>query len=138
MGNEEDQGQDGQGDTVGDDVATLSDTDDDVVSIDDVLEAVADSTRRFVLQYLRDNEVASVDELARVVAAREADTTPDAVPEEAEERASLRLSHGHLVKLADLRLVEYDVRSATVRYSDPPRRLEAVLRLLEQLEAGRS
>lgn len=138
MGDEEDPGQDGQDGTAGDDLATLAGPDDGVVSMDDVLEALADPTRRFVLHYLRDREVASVDELAREVAAREADTTPEAVSEAARERASLRLSHAHLAKLADLHLVEYDARSATVRYSDPPMRLEAVLRLLEQLEAGRS
>ena len=138
MGDEEDPGPDGPPGPTGDDLATLAGPNDGVVSMDDVLDALADPTRRFVLHYLRDQEVASVDELARQVAAREAETTPDAVAEEARERAALRLSHAHLTKLSDLHLVEYDARSATVRYSDPPMLLEAVLRLLEQLEAGRS
>lgn len=105
-----------------------------ITTFDEVAEAVTDPTRRFLLYRLRDLEVATVEELAREVAAREADADPEAVPEDALEAAKIELSHTHLPKLAASNIVEYDRRSATVRYADPPFLLETVISLFEQFD----
>ena len=106
------------------------------VSIDDVLEAVSDATRRAVLRELRDREVATVEELATAVADRTRET-PDGPAEEAPEKTSIELAHVHLPELAEHGFVEFDRRTSTARYGEPPRDLEAVLRLVEELEEAR-
>ena len=110
---------------------------DEVASIDDVLTALSEPKRRAALRALRDREVASVDELATAVAARTRETPPGAVDDEERERVSIELAHVHLPELADHDFVAFDRRSSTVRYADPPRNLEAVLRLVEELEEAR-
>lgn len=110
---------------------------DEVASIDDVLSALSEPTRRAALRALRDREVATVDELATAVAARTLETPPGAVEDDERERTSIELAHVHLPALAEHDLVEFDRRSSTVRYADPPRTLEAVLRLVEELEEAR-
>jgi DNA-binding transcriptional ArsR family regulator len=106
------------------------------VPIDDVLEAASDATRRAVLRELRDREVATVDELAAAVAARSLDADGGAT-EAARKRTSIELAHVHLPELADYGFVEFDRRTSTARYADPPRDLEAVLRLVEELQEAR-
>lgn len=106
------------------------------VPIDDVLEAASDSTRRTVLRELRDREVATVDELATAVAARTRDVS-DGQVDEMRKKTSIELAHVHLPELAELGFVEFDRRTSTARYADPPRDLEAVLRLVEELEEAR-
>lgn len=130
---------DGDPDDDGDDVNLLArwrELESDVVSFDEVAAAVTDPTRRFLLYRLRDLEVATVEELARELAAREADddADPAAVSEEALESAKIELTHTHLPKLSDSQFVEFDRRSATVRYSDPPFLLETVVELFERFD----
>lgn len=100
----------------------------------EVLEALADPRRRLVLYYLRDEGTATVDELARQIAAREADAPPEDVPEDRRKRLATELTHTHLPALADSLIVEYDRRSSTVSYSHPPGLLEEVLGLLARLD----
>ena len=108
-----------------------------VASIDDVLSALSDPKRRAALRALRDSDVATVEELATTVAARTEETPRRAVDDEAYERTKVELTHVHLPALAEEGFVEFDPRSSTVRYGDPPRNLEAVLRLVEELEEAR-
>lgn len=102
--------------------------------MDQIFEALTDQTRRFVLYYLRDHEVVSVDDLAREVAAVEAGIPPDGVSEDERERAATRLVHNHLPRLEDARFIEYDPRNHTIRYTEPPAFLDIILRLLAQFE----
>lgn len=104
--------------------------------VDGILKSLAHPTRRFVLYYLQDHEIATRDELAREAAARRSDTSPDGVSAEEVARMKTSLTHNHLPELAAIHLIEYDPRSETVRYSDPPVLLEMVLRLLAQFETG--
>lgn len=105
-------------------------------SLGEVLEALTHPTRRRLLYYLQDTEVATVEELAREVAAAETDAPPDAIPADQAERVAADLTHNHLPKLTAARFVEYDSRSRTVRYTHPPDLLETVLRLIRNLEEG--
>lgn len=109
---------------------------DGTAPIDDVLDAVSDSKRRAALRELWDREVVTVDELAAAVAARTADAAGP-VDDDAREKVSIELAHVHLPALADRGFVEFDRRTSTVTYGDPPRDLEAVLRLVEELEEAR-
>lgn len=104
------------------------------VAIDDVLGILANANRRAVFYYLREHEVASVEELAHHIAAQcEASTSEESRDSEV-EHVTLDLVHNTLPKLADSQFIEYDSRSQTVRYSQPPALLEAVLRFLARFE----
>ncbi|GAA0259033.1 hypothetical protein ACFFQF_23590 [Haladaptatus pallidirubidus] len=77
------------------------------------LQAVRQEHRRQVLSYLetKDSDVAELDELAEQLY-EEVDgiTSPG--------KAQLTLSHTHVLKLAEHDVIEYDLRSETVRYRD--------------------
>jgi len=87
---------------------------------DTYLQLVADRRRRHLLQTLREEDTASVDDLAGKLAS-DGGASP--------ERVAVDLHHNHLPKLADEEIVEYDSRSNTVRYS-PPKQFEAVAETL--------
>lgn len=87
---------------------TRHDSPDDYDRLFDVLSS---HRRRVVLRYLADVELASVEEIANVIAARGIDDPLD---------AALALRHGDLPRLQDARLLEYDPRSGTVRYDGDP------------------
>lgn len=105
-----------------------------ITTLGQVLESLAHPTRRFILYYLQAHEMATVDELVHEVAAWEMELPPDEVPADHRERVATKLTHTHLPKLADSLFIEYDSRSRTVRYSDPPVLLDTVLGLLAHLE----
>ncbi len=104
--------------------------------LDDLLGLLGDRHRRQVLYELRDaDDVVSIDDLSRRVAAREADCAPEAVPEEMREHFAARLHHRDLPKLADLHLVEFDPRSGDVVPGEGFDRLRSYLELAEREEA---
>lgn len=106
--------------------------------VDEIFDSLAHRRRRHCLYYLDGAGGATVDELAREVAAREAGVPPREVAGTHHERVATELVHTHLPKLADARFVEYDERSRTVRYGEPPVLLEKVLALLARLEGEAS
>lgn len=127
-------GGDGE-ETVGDglpDIALKGDG--GIYRLDEIFEALSHQHRRFILYYLRNHEVVSVDELARGIAAMEAECPPDAVSAHENERMVTRLVHTHLPKLEDARFIEYDRRSRTVRYTEPPTLLTKILSVLAEVE----
>lgn len=106
------------------------------ITLDRILDSLTRPRRRFVLYYLQDHEIATVEELARQIAAHEANVSPEAVTDADRDRIASQLTHSHLPNLADATIVEYDPRSRTVRYREPPALLETILRLLARLERG--
>lgn len=80
------------------------------------------------------SQVATIEELARQVVAWEADIPAPEVATEQSERVASELVHTHLPKLAEATFIEYDPRSRTVRYTEPPALLDTVLKLLAELE----
>lgn len=105
-----------------------------IATLDEVLQALSHPRRRSILYYLQDCEVATVDELAEQIVAWETDSWPGKIAEDRRERVASDLIHNHLPKLADTQFVEYDPRSLTVAYTDPPLLLEQTLRLLAHLD----
>lgn len=103
-------------------------------TLEDLFKSFASPRRRFVLYYLRDHEIATVEELARQIVARDASVPPDEVPSDRREHVETQLVHADLPKLAAATFVEYDNRSKTVRYAHPPALLESALDMLEKLE----
>ena len=98
------------------------------------LDCLRHPRRRFVLYYLRDERTTTVTELARHVAARESGDPPTAVEEERCEHVRATLVHNHRPKLADDVFIEYDPRTETVTYTDPPALLDELLRLVARFE----
>lgn len=74
-------------------------------STNEMFDALSAAQRRYVLHYLAGNGVVTLGELAEWVAERDA---ADA------ERTAIALHHGHLPKLTDVGLVEYDPSTRTV------------------------
>lgn len=109
-----------------------------VTTLEVIFESLTSPRRRFVLYYLRDHEIATVEELARHIVAWEENVHPDEVGSDRRERVETQLLHTHLPKLADATFVEYDPRSRTVRYTEPPALLDTVLELLARLEGESS
>ncbi|AFK17942.1 ArsR family transcriptional regulator [Haloferax mediterranei ATCC 33500] len=74
---------------------------------DCVLDALADPSRRYVLEYLHDRtEPASVWDLAVALAVRTTDQPPDEVDVQVVEQAETGIVHIHLPKLEAANLVE--------------------------------
>lgn len=105
-----------------------------ITSLDEIFECLRHPKRRFVLYHLRECEVLTVDELARQVAAWEGEVPPEEVEPDTRKRAATNLIHIHLPKLSDTMFIEYDQRSKTLRYTEPPELLDEVLNLIGQFE----
>lgn len=85
------------------------------LDVSDLHAVLADERRRATLTDLADRSApVDVEALARSVAARESDRSPESVPSELVERVHVTLHHVHLPKLADLGLVEYDATANAV------------------------
>lgn len=99
--------------------------------LDRILEGVARPRCRRVLYCLAEDEPLSLDEVTARIAEHETGPNPAT-----EQHGAVKtdLYHHVLPKLADLKLIEYDLRSETVRFQDPPSELEEFLRLCRQLD----
>jgi hypothetical protein len=89
---------------------------DENASVSRLFEVLADERRRTLVAVLFD-QTAPVDAvtLARHVAARTADVSPDAVPSEAVDEVHLTLHHVHLPKMAQAGLLTFDSEAGVVR-----------------------
>ena len=85
----------------------------DPATADRVLGALASESRRAVLAHFEESivETATLDDLTDALLARQT-----AIEGQSPEQVRLRLHHVHLPKLADVGLLDYDPRMATVRY----------------------
>lgn len=106
--------------------------DDIPLSLDAILDILANPRRRAVLEYLWDqpDNVGSVEEATKHILLKESRKTgsqpsPDAI------QASLL--HQQLPKLADASLIEYDIRSQTIRYFEN-KRVETAYERVQDLE----
>ncbi|AEH37450.1 DUF7344 domain-containing protein [Halopiger xanaduensis] len=95
--------------------------------IDELLAALADVRRRYVLYYLRNEHQASLTETARQVAAWDCDRSPSAVRDETLEGVEIELYHVHLPMLEEADVLEYDERSEQLVFRDPPSLVECCL-----------
>ncbi|RKD97551.1 DUF7344 domain-containing protein [Halopiger aswanensis] len=114
------------GDRDGPDCSPVPD-DDRAARIDELLTALADARRRYVLYYLRDERRASLTETARQVAAWDSDRSPTAVRDETLEDIEIQLYHIHLPMLEEADILEYDDRSEQLVFRDPPSLVECCL-----------
>ena len=81
-----------------------------------LFDIIAQPRRRLVLAVLRErDEQLSVEELARLVAAEERASAPDAVPEADCSRIRVSLHHSHLPVLSAMDVLEYDPKARVVR-----------------------
>lgn len=107
--------------------------------VDALLDALSHSRRRYVLYFLRDEQTATLDEVARRIAAWERGVPLEAVSADDDaEAVRAALYHKHLPVLADAMLVEYDDRSEALRYRNPPKVLEPLLWILERVDDPRT
>lgn len=114
-----------------------SDSEDDVVSLDAVLRCLLKRRRRQTLYYLQRNQVATVDELAARLLASEREHSSEAVDSDRKEEIAAELVHVHLPHLAEAKAIEFDQRSRTVRYSEPPALVAELLDVLARIEGDR-
>lgn len=114
------------GDRDGPDCSPVPD-DDRQARIDELLGALADARRRYVLYYLRDERQASLTETARQVAAWDCDRPLSAVRDETLEDVEIQLYHVHLPVLEEADILEYDERSEQLVFRDPPSLVESCL-----------
>lgn len=88
------------------------------LDLDAVFDLLAEPRRRKLLYHLSSyEEVASLDDLATAIAAEEHGGSP---PEALVDRVRCELHHVHLPRLTAEQVVEYDVRTRTVRYWGQP------------------
>lgn len=97
-------------------------------NLDSILETFADKRRRLVIEYLRDTSdgVASYDGLVDFVL-RHSDTQQES------ENIRSQLHHVTLPKLEEADIIEYNRRSATVRY-DPCSIADDLAEFLDNIE----
>lgn len=96
-----------------------SDTPDDAVSLamldtDHVLDAIAHPRRRYLLYSLRAGGSRPLWELAKRIAAWEADVPPDSVREEGIERVYVSLYHNHVPKLVSDGIISFSESDETI------------------------
>lgn len=98
-----------------------------------IFGALGHRRRRYILYYLRDHEHADTDTLATQLVAWEQNTPLTEVSTQDVDQVKTVL-HTHLPKLTDYGLIEYDQRSNTVKYTEPPRLLADILELVSTIE----
>lgn len=102
--------------------------------LDAFLEVLSTRRRRYVLYYLRRNELADIDVLARHVTAAIRDVPEDAIADGGIEKTEAALIHSDLPRLREMGVIEYDHRHGTVRYQHPSRIGTILLRVCAELE----
>lgn len=102
--------------------------------LNSLLEILASHRRRDVLYYLRNREVAGIDELTRYLVEESSETPNETDVDERLERMKATVVHTDLPKLRDTGVIEYDSRTGTIRYRQPPKELQILLRVCSGLE----
>ncbi|WP_408957752.1 hypothetical protein [Natrinema sp. 74] len=102
--------------------------------LETLLAVLANRRRRYALYYLRENEVADIDELARWLT-ETGENPQTSANEDRFGRAKTALIHTSLPRLREAGCIEYDRRSGTVRYRRPSQSLAALLEVCSELES---
>lgn len=106
------------------------------ISVDYLLDLLADDRRRYVLKCLREHDGAiSMSDLAEDVAARETEEPRTAIEAEMVQRVATSLYHSHVPKLADVGVVEFDRDRNLVAASNANGSIKRVNSLLDSLAA---
>lgn len=113
---------------MGDDVGRDRDRVPAVLDLEHVFTALAHQRRRYLLYTLTVDAEWPLWELAGKVAAWERDVAEEELAEEAVQRVYVSLMHGHVPKLVEDEIVEFDEASETIR---PGPNAEQVLSVLE-------
>lgn len=95
----------------------------------ELLDALADARRRFILQYLQDHASLTLADLADELATREQEAPLPAISPDTVMQGYLSLYHIHVPKLAAIGLVTYDQDQDRVALTDIGRRLDVDGRL---------
>lgn len=105
-------------------------TDGKSLSLDATFDVLAVADRRTILATLIEasDNVASIDELVNQLVERKAEETGE-LP--SPDHVEMQIHHIHLPKLAEIGLVEYDVRNEELRYW-PDEHLEAWLQRAQE------
>lgn len=94
---------------------------------DDLFAVLADQRRRDALYLLQEEVEASLADVTEHIAAWERECAVDDVPADARADVKLALYHNHLPRLRESGVIDYDARSETAVYQDPPPLVEACL-----------
>ncbi|SEO22561.1 hypothetical protein SAMN04487948_101195 [Halogranum amylolyticum] len=85
------------------------------LSTDALFQILGNSRRRFIIRHLyRTNDPVDLKELARLIAAEEEGTTPEALTDEERQRVYVSLYQTHLPTLTESGLIEYDESERTL------------------------
>lgn len=90
----------------------------DATEVDELLTVLANQECRAIVGYFQDTseDVASIDDLLSQVR----DGEPDEGDSREKQSVATRLHHSTLPRLEDTGIIDYDVRSRTVRYRGHP------------------
>lgn len=92
---------------------------DEASHLNDVLAALADHRRRYVLHYLQEEQRASLTVLAEQLAAWERDRPVDEVTNDTRSEMEIALYHRHLPQLREADMIDYDEDSEMVVFQEP-------------------
>ena len=99
--------------------ATDGESESDSLALDEVFTLLKNERRRRVLEFLdRTTNPVSLGELAEHIAALEQDTTVDQLHSDERKRVYVALYQGHLPKLDDAGVVDYDKNRGTIALNE--------------------
>lgn len=102
--------------------------------LDVLLTVLSNHRRRETLYYLRERDVAELDELCRYLVEASSETPTTSVTDDRLERTKTAVVHTDLPMLREAGVIDFDSRTETVRYRRPPKRLRTLLRTCSELE----
>lgn len=115
-------------------IVTSNVADGGVPTLDAFLHVLRNQRRRCVLHCLFADDLRDVSTLARRVAARLDQTTPDDVADDRYEQVRVALVHVDIPMLAETGIVSYDRRSGDLCLDSPPAPIERLLESCATLE----
>lgn len=97
------------------------------VVLSEMLEALADERRRYVLYHLREEGGSELEEVVEQVAAWTTGRPPDELDERTKRKVRSELHHVHLPKLENAGIIGYDRRHGSVSFRTLSSDVEAFL-----------
>lgn len=90
----------------------------DSLSTDEVLDLLSSGRRRFVIQYLAEEDRTDLTQLARETAAWEHGVPPSAITDDGRRRTYISLYQTHLPRLEEANVITYDEDERTVELAE--------------------